>query len=224
MTYETDSGGWKGLRWRRDDDTVVTMRSGIAKHFVASLTTLATAASNREARVRDYYEFKRTAVEEGRTGKIRRFVILPGRNPGHAAELVENLVRAGIEVQQATAAFRSTRAHDYSSQNSPATSRDFPAGAYVVDLAQPQKRLAKALLEMHTPLDPAFAREQLARFERNERRSSQQGRLRLLRHHFVVAAARLRRRGLLDGGRAGRQRHAARARAADRDRLDVANW
>src|SRR5918993_101999 len=172
MTYETDSGGWKGLRWRRDDDTVVTMRSGIAKHFVASLTTLATAASNREARVRDYYEFKRTAVEEGRTGKIRRFVILPGRNPGHAAELVENLVRAGIEVQQAGASFRSARAHDYSSQNSPATSRDFPAGAYVVDLAQPQKRLAKALLEMHTPLDPAFAREQLARFERNERRTS----------------------------------------------------
>ncbi|HEX6625573.1 MAG TPA: M14 family zinc carboxypeptidase [Pyrinomonadaceae bacterium] len=172
MTYETDSGGWKGLRWRRDDDTIVTMRSGIAKHFVASLTTLATAASNREARVRDYYEFKRTAVEEGRSGKIRRFVILPGRNPGHAAELVENLVRAGIEVQQAIASFRSARAHDYSSQNSPATSRDFPAGAYVVDLAQPQKRLAKALLEMHTPLDPAFAREQLARFERNERRSS----------------------------------------------------
>ncbi len=172
MTYETDSGGWKGLRWKRDDDTIVTMRSGIAKHFVASLTTLATAAANREARVGDYYKFKQTAIEEGKSGKIRRFVILPGKDPGRAAELVENLVRAGVEVQQTTAAFRSTRAHDYSSQTSPATARDFPAGAYIVDLAQPQKRMAKALLEMHTPLDAAFAREQLARFERNERRSS----------------------------------------------------
>ena len=170
MTYETDAGGWKGLRWRRDDETVVTMRSGIAKHYVASLTTLATAASNREARLRDFYEFKRSAIEEGKTGRVRRFVILPGRDPGRAAELVENLLRAGIEVRRASAPFRSQRAHDYSGKDAPAASRDFPAGAYVVDLAQPQKRIAKALLEVHTPQDDAFQREQLARFARNERR------------------------------------------------------
>jgi Zinc carboxypeptidase len=170
MTYETDGGGWKGLRWKRDDETVVTLRSGIAKHFVASLTTLATAAANREARLNDFYEFKRTAVEEGRTGRVRRFVILPGRDPGRAAELVENLLRAGVEVRQATAPFRSARAHDYSGKDAPAASRDFPVGAYVVDLAQPQKRIAKALLEVHTPQDDAFQREQLARFTRNERR------------------------------------------------------
>jgi hypothetical protein len=170
MTYETDGGGWKGLRWKRDDETIVTLRSGIAKHFVASLTTLATAAANREARLRDFYDFKRTAVEEGRTGRVRRFVILPGRDPGAAAELVENLLRAGVEVRQTTAPFRSVRAHDYSGKDSPAAARDFPAGAYVVDLAQPQKRIAKALLEVHTPQDDAFQREQLARFARNERR------------------------------------------------------
>jgi hypothetical protein len=170
MTYETDGGGWKGLRWKRDDETIVTMRSGIAKHFVASLTTLETAARNREARVGDYFKFKQSAIAEGRSERLRRFVILPGRDPGLAAELIENLLRAGVEVQQATSAFRSTRAHDYSSKDSPAASRDFPAGAYVVELAQPQKRMAKALLEPHTPQDDAFAREQLARFARNERR------------------------------------------------------
>ncbi|HEX7317163.1 MAG TPA: M14 family zinc carboxypeptidase [Pyrinomonadaceae bacterium] len=170
MTYETDAGGWKGLRWKRDDETIVTFRSGIAKHFVASLTTLATAAANREARLRDFYDFKRTAIEEGRTGRVRRFVILPGQDPGRAAELIENLLRAGVEVKRASAAFRSTRAHDYSSKDSPAATRDFPAGAYVVDLAQPAKRIAKALLEVHTPQDEAFQREQIARFTRNERR------------------------------------------------------
>jgi hypothetical protein len=170
MTYETDGGGWKGLSWKRDDETIVTLRSGIAKHFVASLTTLATAAANREARLRDFYDFKRTAIEEGRTGRVRRFVILPGRDPGRAAELVENLLRAGVEVKQTTAPFRAARAHDYSGKDSPAATRDLPAGAYVVDLAQPQKRIAKALLEVHTPQDDAFQREQLARFARNERR------------------------------------------------------
>lgn len=170
MTYETDAGGWKGLRWKRDDETIVTLRSGIAKHFVASLTTLATAAANREARLRDFYEFKRSAIEEGRTGRVRRFVILPGQDPGRAAELIENLLRAGVEVRQTTAPLRSTRAHDYSSKDSPAAARDFPAGSYVVDLAQPAKRIAKALLEVHTPQDEAFQREQIARFTRNERR------------------------------------------------------
>ncbi|HYN84670.1 MAG TPA: M14 family zinc carboxypeptidase [Pyrinomonadaceae bacterium] len=172
MTYETDGGGTKGLRWRRDDDTIVTMRSAVAKHFVASLTTLETAARNREARMRDFYEFKRTGVEEGRTGRIRRFVILPGRDAGTAAELVENLLRAGVEVKAANAPFRSARAHDYSGADSPAAAREFPAGSYVVDLAQPQKRMAKALLEPETPQDAEFVREQLARYARNQRRGT----------------------------------------------------
>ena len=78
MTYETDGGGWKGIRWRRDDETIVTLRSGIAKHFVASMTTLATGARNRAARLNDYYEFKRSAIEEGRTEKMKRIVIRAG--------------------------------------------------------------------------------------------------------------------------------------------------
>ncbi|HEX8687584.1 MAG TPA: M14 family zinc carboxypeptidase, partial [Pyrinomonadaceae bacterium] len=85
MTYETDGGGWKGLRWKRDDETIVTLRSGIAKHFVASLTTLATAAGNRAARLGDYYDFRRSAVEEGRSERMKRFVILPGSDPARAA-------------------------------------------------------------------------------------------------------------------------------------------
>ncbi|HEX8071968.1 MAG TPA: M14 family zinc carboxypeptidase [Pyrinomonadaceae bacterium] len=168
MTYETDGGGTKGLAWRRDDDTIVTLRSGVAKHFIASMTTLDTAAANHAARLSDYYQFRKSAVEEGRNGPVRRFVILPGRDPGRAAELVENLLRAGIEVGVAREPFRAERAHDYF--GGATSARQFPAGAYVVELAQPQKRLAKALLEPNTEQDAAFVREQLARFERNQRR------------------------------------------------------
>jgi hypothetical protein len=169
MTYETDSGGFKGYRWKRDDDTIVTFRSGIAKHFVASMTTLATAASNRAARLGDYYDFRRSAVEEGRSGQVKRFVILPGSDPGRAADVIEVLLRAGIEVSLAREPFRSQSAHDFTGAGS-AAPREFPASAYVIDLAQPQKRLAKALLEPETKQDAAFVREQLARFARNERR------------------------------------------------------
>lgn len=169
MTYETDGGGTKGYNWRRDDDTIVTLRSGIAKHFIASLTTLETAARNRAARLQDYYEFKRSASEESVKEQIKRFVIVPGRDPGNAAELVDALVRAGVAVGVAREGFNSQSAHAYSGSTAGAR-RTFPAGSYVVDLAQPQKRLAKALLEPNTLQDDAFMREQLARFARNQRR------------------------------------------------------
>ncbi len=170
MTYETDSGGFKGINWKRDDDTIVTLRSGISKHFVASMTTLETAARNRQARLVDYYDFKRTAIDEGRTERVRRFLILPGNDPARAADLVDVLVRAGIEVSVAQSSFRESLAHDYLNPNSTSSAREFPAGTYIIDLAQPQKRLARALLEPNTAQDAAFVREQTARFERNERR------------------------------------------------------
>jgi len=174
MTYETDGGGSKGINWRRDDDTIVTLRSGIAKHFVASMTTLEVAARNREARLRDYYQFKQSAIEEGRTGTMKRIVLLPGSDPGRAADLVEVLQRAGIEVSVARESFRSESAHDFTKAGTAAAAmaRSFPAGSFVVELAQPQKRLAKALLEPTTDQDTPFIREQLARFARNERRGS----------------------------------------------------
>lgn len=169
MTYETDGGGFKGINWKRDDDTIVTLRSGIAKHFVASMTTLETAARNRAARLNDYYEFRRTGIEEGRTEQMKRIVLLPGKDGGKATELLKVLERAGIEVYFTHESFRSQNAHSYTGNDS-AAPRVFPAGSYVIDLAQPQKRLAKALLEPNTEQDGAFVREQIARFLRNQRR------------------------------------------------------
>jgi hypothetical protein len=169
MTYETDGGGFKGLNWKRDDETIVTLRSSIAKHFVASLTTLETAARHRSARLKDFYDFKRTAIEEGRTGQMKRLVLVPGKDPFKAAELVEILTRAGVEVSLTRESFRSQSAHGYIGNNA-AGARTFPAGSYVIDLAQPQKRLAKALLEPNTEQEGSFVREQIARFLRNQRR------------------------------------------------------
>lgn len=68
MTYETDGGGWKGLNWRRDDESILTLREGIARHFTASLATLQTAAAHRVERLRDYRAFFVRTIAEGRQG------------------------------------------------------------------------------------------------------------------------------------------------------------
>jgi hypothetical protein len=163
MTYETDGG--PALLKRRDDGTLLSLRDGIAKHYTASLSTLeATAARSRE-RVRDYLAFRQAAVADGRAQPMKRVVWVPGRDPRRAAELAGMLLRQGIEVRRAAAPFSSSRAHAYADGRT--GSRRFEAGAYVVDLAQPQGRLARALLEPDPTLDPEFARTQRERFWRN---------------------------------------------------------
>src|SRR6476661_10076479 len=88
MTFETDGGGHRGVLWRRADGTLVSLRDGIAKHFVASLATIEATASHAGERVRDYLAFRRRAVIDGRSGPIRRVIIAPARDPARAAEFV----------------------------------------------------------------------------------------------------------------------------------------
>ncbi|MDQ3132612.1 MAG: hypothetical protein M3Q99_17835 [Acidobacteriota bacterium] len=170
MTYETDGGGFKGLRWTREDGSIVTLRSAIAKHFVASMTTLDTLSKNKTQRLQDFYDFRRNALAEVNSEKLKRIVISPEKDRVKTAELIEILQRARIEVKVTTASFNSNSAHSYDSKNSPAATRTFPAGSYVIDLNQPQKKLIKALLEQDTPQDAAFVREEVAKFRRNEMR------------------------------------------------------
>jgi hypothetical protein len=172
MTYETDGGG--GLARRRGDETVSTLRDGIAHHFEAALTTIVTAARNREALLRDFLAFRRGAIEAGKTEKMRAVVIVPGADKGRAAELATLLLRAGVEVGEARGAFASAAAHAYlppRGGKKAASRQTFPAGALVIDLAQPQGRLARAFLEPDADLEPAFVKEQIARRERNEKRN-----------------------------------------------------
>lgn len=171
MTFETDGGGKRGLNWKRDDNTIETLREAIAKHFTASLTTLETAAAHREERLRDYHRFFATALTEAATPRdgVRQVAIAPGRDPGRAAALVANLLRQGVEVRRAERPFTLPNARDYLG-NPPVAQREFPAGTYLVDLAQPQGRVARTLLAPDSPLDPEFVRRQLDRQARNLRR------------------------------------------------------
>lgn len=168
MTYETDGG--PELKIRQDDGTVITLRDGIAHHAVASLATLETAARNREQRLRDYYDFHRTAVEEARAARMKRVVVLPGSDPTNAARLAVLLLRHGVEVTRLTAPYTSPTAHGYTRPGAAVERRTFPEGSLVIDLAQPEGRMGRTLLEPHSAIDSVFARRQLAKFERNQRR------------------------------------------------------
>ena len=167
MTYETDGG--PEFRKRRDDGSITTFRDGIAHHFIASLATLETTAKNRQSRVADYYDFRRSALAEAATDRLKRVVIVPGTDPQSAAHVVGLLLRNGIEVTRLRQPLTTRAAHAYVTRG-PATARTFPAGSYVIDLNQPQRRLAKAILEPEAELQRSFVDRERAKFQRNRRR------------------------------------------------------
>lgn len=168
MTYETDGGGSKGVRWRRDDGTILSFADGIAHHFVASLATVETAARNRTTRLQAYYDDFRSALLQAGGTDVRTVVVVPGRDPQGAARVATTLLRHGIEVGRT---IRETRVTVRSFMGGPPRAVDVPAEAYVVNLAQPNGRLAATLLAPNIPLPDAYAAQELARRARNARRA-----------------------------------------------------
>ncbi|MBC8139370.1 MAG: hypothetical protein H8F28_26130 [Fibrella sp.] len=164
MTYETDGGG--NLVTKKGDGTLTTLRDAVAHHFEAAIATARSAASNREALVRDFAAFRRSAV--GQTGQV---VISSNRDPKRAEELVALLLRLGIEVKTLTAPFKTASARPYESNGTKPVPQSFPTGSLVIDYAQPQGHLARALLERDTAMESEFVKAQVAKRKINENRN-----------------------------------------------------
>jgi hypothetical protein len=157
MTFETDGGGSKGLAYRLPDGRVTTLRDGVLHHFTGAMASLLTTAENREARLRDLHAFRAGAMAEVAQEKVKQFVLVPGKDPARAADLVDLLLAHHVEVRRATAPFSSAAAHDLLTDA--ASRRSFPAGALLIAAAQPQKRLLRTLLDRETPLEEEFLAE-----------------------------------------------------------------
>lgn len=167
MTFETDGG--PNLRLKKDDGSVTTFADGIAHHHVAAMATLMSASAGREELLRDYYDFRATGMTEAAQRPFRRVVFTPGDDAGRARQLAQLLVRQGIEVTELTQPLTSLKVHGYAGAGA-LERHTFPAGSYVVDLAQPQARLATAILEPKDRLDSAFVQAQLDKWRRNQHR------------------------------------------------------
>jgi hypothetical protein len=166
MTFETDGGGSNGLAIEREDKTILTLRDGIIHHHTGTMATLKLTAENKEQRLRDFYQYKKTAIEEGSREPMKQVVILGGKDEKRAAMLVDTLRAQRIEVYRATAPIKLTKAHSY--MGGAAAAREIPAGSYIIPMAQPQKRLARAILEIEPAFKDEFLKNELRKKERAE--------------------------------------------------------
>ncbi len=165
LTFETDGGGSKGLAWEREDGTILTLRDGVVHHHTGTMASLKITAEGKDQRLRDLYQYKKSAIDEGQREAMRQVVLLPGKDAARAKVLVDNLRTQRIEVATVCRQYRVAKAHGYFGEA--VAARDVPVGAYTISMAQPQKRLAKALLE----IEPGFKEEFLKEEERKKRRA-----------------------------------------------------
>ncbi len=119
---------WPGGVWRPMD--ILRME------LVAARALLRVAARYREEFLRNFYQLGKRAIERGRTEEPFAYVVPTEQwDPPTAAHLLNILMTQGVEVHRATERFV-------------ADGMEYPAGSYVLLLAQPRRALVKTLLEI----------------------------------------------------------------------------
>ena len=152
MTYE--QGGQVGLRVKRNDETILTLKDRLEHHAVTSIATLKATAENREKQLRDFYQFFKEAINEGRNGPIKAFIVDPSKDPARSAKMVMLLQQEGVEISQAQNEFTLGGLSTYFLKKD--ISKQFPAGSYIISLDQPSKRLIMALMEQEPAITDTF--------------------------------------------------------------------
>ncbi|MGI6129826.1 MAG: M14 family zinc carboxypeptidase [bacterium] len=119
---------WKGDVWR--------LRDNIDYQQTGVLLSLELTAQEKDTVLKHFYLKGKQAVEAGENQAPHAYLI-PAEQDDLAAvaDLVANLLKHRIEVNQATAAFT-------------VEGKSYPAGTYVVFLNQPYRNVAKTLLEV----------------------------------------------------------------------------
>jgi hypothetical protein len=142
----------RGLRYRRSDGEILTYRDGVVRHFTSAITTAVTAARNREAILREFLEYRQSAIRMGETG-AHAYVIDASGDPSRARHLGRRLADQGVEVHRAD-------------ESLVLGDRTLPPGSLVVPLAQPAGRLIRNLLDPDVSQGEAFIKEQDRRRQR----------------------------------------------------------
>ncbi|VUX54907.1 Peptidase M14, carboxypeptidase A [uncultured Woeseiaceae bacterium] len=150
MTYE--QAGVEGLTLRQYDGNELRYAETVRNHLVTSLGTAETVANNRQKFLQDFYDYQVSAIAEGRSDDIRVYIIPRQSDQAGANKMAGQLVLQGVSVGVANAGFR-------------ACGENYSAGSYVIDMAQPAKRLVRTLLDANVAMDNNFLAEQEHRRE-----------------------------------------------------------
>jgi len=167
MLFESASSA--GGAVRRNDGTLRTLKQAAWEHYAAEWMTVRTSARRRTELLKDYAQARSDAISSHAKDAMRA-VVVQRDDQGRADSLASKLRDNGIDVLRLTADVDLKDATPYGTAGM-SLSTKVRAGSYVVDYAQPQGHLAKALLEPDAVLDSTFLK-----FELELRRTGQRNR------------------------------------------------
>lgn len=157
MLFESASSSGGAIQ--RNDGAIRTLRQAAWEHYTAEWATVRTSARRRTELLADYAKSRRDAISLHAAGPMRA-IVWERDGQGRADSLVVKLRANGIDVLRLGTEADLRDATPFG-ERSPGPTTRVRAGAFVVDLAQPQGHLAKALLEPDAELDSAFIRTEL---------------------------------------------------------------
>jgi hypothetical protein len=140
MTYEQAGGGSAGVMVDRRDGTRLSLAARVEHHFVAALSTIATAVTHREERMADFAAFWRPETRVLPSAPAAYLV--PRENPA-ADSLAALLERQGVWVDTLAAALTTAGLEAYPGT---AARQSLAAGTYLFRADQPLGRYLAALM------------------------------------------------------------------------------
>tara|TARA_R110002072_G_scaffold51389_10_gene137975 strand:- start:5348 stop:7987 length:2640 start_codon:yes stop_codon:yes gene_type:complete len=138
MTFEMASA--RGLVQRKDNGELLTYRDGVHRHFVSSIATMLTTATNGQKLLKDLVDYRASALSN------EQLYIFSTGDQSLRRKLADKLTAQGIEVHTLK---NTTRACGTS----------HPAGSYVVKAGQPAGWLVRTLLDANSPIEAEFWKE-----------------------------------------------------------------
>ena len=149
VTYE--NGSTRGLIVKKTDESVIEYRTTVRRHFTTSIATCETAAMHRQELLDNFWKYHVTAIDEGSKESIREYILPRRGNVSNVDKLAQLLTEQGVEVNRAQTAFGR-----------------YPAGSYVIPLAQPAKRLIRTFLDPVVSMDDTFVKAEEDRRKRRK--------------------------------------------------------
>ena len=153
MTYEQGGGGRAGLLIKRDDNTFLSLTDRSWHHFTASMATLGKTQEMRRERLKDFYSSWQESLQKGREGKVTSYIIPPQKNTSRVSDVIDLLMRHGIEVWRAQDAFT---CKTINFDNLDVSRKKCEKDSYIIQTAQPSYRLLAALFEVNPALEDTF--------------------------------------------------------------------
>jgi hypothetical protein len=145
-TYEVGSA--RGLAFKKNNGELLTYKDTVHKHFVASISTAEGVADNHAKLLNDFYQYQVDAIASGISDKKERIYLLPTQQDRAGAHKLATLMaRHGVEVNQSTESFN-------------ACGKDYSAGTYWIDTAQPRGKFVKTTFTQQVDMPSEFIKEQ----------------------------------------------------------------